>query len=244
VIKIRKQFKFRGQEVVTWDIETTGLSPIDDEIITCAFFDGRKVRVCENLNEVKNYIHSYNHRETLFVGYNSGSFYNEGFDLPFMRLAYLQSKFEFPFTEYYHLDLFPLITKFFNLFSYNEEPMSKSSLYADDLKKLAEANEIEYINKNETYEILTSEEDTDWLDYKEDKKEKMYDEQSLYQLLFDSKGEEEYIDGAEVPELYEEGEIDKIKEHNKKDVMRLFKIIPEVFKVIPEDAIMKNVEVL
>ena len=240
VIKIR----YRGLSPVSFDIETTGLSPIQDEFICASLCKNKDVMTAYSLEELNNLVRKINKKETLLVTYNGGTFYNSGFDFPFLRWKYIKQNLNYNLAGFKHLDLYTLVDKHLNLFKYKNKPPSKSSLYKPDLVKLAEANDLEYENKNKTYSKLKEKEDTDWLDYTKEKRVSLKSEQNLYQLLFDEDGEEEYIDGADVTKLYEEGKLQDIIRHNQQDVKRLNGITDRIFDVFPDESIRNVIETL
>lgn len=234
---------WKGDCLVTFDIETTGLSPVDHNFICSALYDGEKTMIDTSLVGLHSSIKSLRMDDSsyIIVTYNGGDFYNKGFDFPFLRYKYADEGTTYPFGFMKHLDLYPLVKKHLSVFTYEEKPPSLSSLYKDDLVKLAEINDLEYTTKGETYEAIEDLESPDWGDYVKESKVDMYDLQSLYKVLFDKEGEEEYQDGEEVPELAKEGKLSSIVEHNVNDVKRLHKIIGEMIRVIPSESIEKSI---
>ena len=239
--------KINGLTPVYFDIETSGLSAWEDEFVSwaidCKNYDSF---VSTDLERLGTYLIGDRH---LIITWN-GEGYRSGFDFPWLRSKCIQKGIEWQLGGVKHLDLLPLVRKYLNTTGY--EPPSKSDLYADDMKKLAEANDIDYSNKSQCYEELEQMENVDWLDYDQVPNEDN-SLQSVYQKLFDPEKEGEYIDGERIPELYEEmtekeiyngGHLQQIKEHNRRDVERLKKIAEKVIPVIPDWEIERNINKL
>ena len=241
---------------VYFDIETSGLSAWEDEFICAADYTDDYYKdepgIITNLDGVIHLFRAdkYNPFEDYLIVTWNGEGYRQGFDFPFLRSKCLQRGIEWKMGGARHLDLLPLVRKYINTTGY--EPPSKSDLYADDMKKLAQANGIEYNNKSQCYEELEQMENVDWLDYEQVPNEDN-SLQSVYQKLFDPEQEEEYIDGERIPELYEEmtekeiyngGHLQQIKDHNRRDVERLKKIAEAVIPVIPDWEIKRNINEL
>lgn len=231
---------YRGDKIITFDIETTGLSPIQDKFICASFYDKEtdEVVTIRELEETPQF------EDAMFVTYNGGNGFNRGFDFPFVRYICLEKNINYPFSGIKHLDLYPLVSKYLNLFKIIEEPIAISNLYKHDLEKIAMANEIEYTNKKDTYKKLNNLQGTNWLDYKEESKESCNSEQDVYQLLFDKDKKEEYISGKEVPTLYRQGKIDDIIRHNRNDVKRLYQITEATWNIFPDEAIRREIHIL
>ena len=232
-----------------FDIETAGLSTVEDDFICAGFWDGKNTGFATTLTEIEKTLDLYKREvpeydNILLITYNGGNFYNTGFDFPFLRYKYMQEGKHFSFQDMYHLDLYPLVQKYLNLYITKEEPESKYSLKKADLVKLATANEVEYETKDKTYDTLMSLDNTDWLDYKKETKESKMDLQSIYQLLYDPNKEENYISGADVPEMYKTGRLDKIKEHVLDDVKQLAKVHQKLDLVLPVEGIERVIETL
>lgn len=261
--------KINGSTPVYFDIETTGFSAFEDEFVCATHkadvleiepeaFDGLEKHsaiVHTELGEVVNYLGGYTNRK-IIVTYNDEN-WSGGFDFPWLRSKCLQEGIDWHLGGVKHLDLLPLVRKYLNTTGY--EPPSKSDLYSDDLKRLAEANGIEYKNMDQCYEELEQLDNVDWLDY-----EMQPDEdnslQSVYQKLFDPEAEEEYISGKKIPELYEQYKtyirggdyqnqkadqlMEQIREHNRRDVERLKKVAEKVIPVLPDWEIKRNINKL
>ena len=244
--------KINGLRPVYFDIETEGFSAWEDDFICAANCEtygegGSKTGITQDCGEVMDYYEAFDFMRRIVVSYN-GENYRGGFDFPWLRSKCIQKGISWRLSGVKHLDLLPLVRKYINTTGY--EPPSKSDLYADDLKRLAEANDIEYSNKSQAYEELEELEEVDWLDYVQEPNEDN-SLQSVYQKLFDPEKEEEYISGEKIPELYgkyketsDEYYIDEIFQHNKRDVERLKKVAEAVIPVIPDWEIKRNINKL
>ena len=235
---------FRGKKIVTFDIETTGLSPLESKFICASIYNGTQLINCTSLEELNNTIRKINKKENLLVGFNTGNFYNKGFDFHFLRYKYVQKDLDWNFSGFQHLDYYSLFDKHFKLFITEVSPYSVSSMNKPDLVKLAKANNIEYTTKDDTYERLNQLENTNWLDYTKEKEVSKMSEQDIYQSLFDPQLEEEYIDGADVPEMYKQGRLNEIITHCNRDVERLYRVIERTLYVLPDENVMKVIEYL
>ena len=248
--------KINGLTPVYFDIETTGFSAWGDEFICAADYTDDYYKdepgIIANLDGVIHLFRAdkYNPFENYLIVTWNGENYRGGFDFPFIRSKCIQEGIEWEMSGARHLDLLPLVRKYLNTTGY--EPPKKSDLYADDLKRLAEANGIDYSNKSHTYEELEQMDNVDWLDYEMQPNEDN-SLQAVYQMMFDPEKDEEYIDGERIPELYEEmkdkeiyngGQWEKIKGHNRRDVERLKKVAEKVIPVLPDWEIKRNINQL
>lgn len=237
--------KINGLTPVYFDIETTGFSSFEDSFVCAAYtaeHSSAKVK-----SDILSFMQVLSSDNFLLVTYN-GENWSGGFDFPWLRSKCIQQGIEWQLGGVKHLDLLPLVRKYLNTTGY--EPPSKSDLYSDDLKKLAEANGIEYKNMDQCYEELEGMANVNWLDY-EQKPNEDNSLQSIYQKLFDPEQEEEYIDGEKIPELYEEYKesgdefhLHTIFEHNRRDVERLKKVAEKVIPVLPDWEIKRNINKL
>ena len=254
--------KINGLTPVYFDIEATGFSSFEDDFVCAATLMKDSCTIDQGVYKSLTTANFAARKNGLLVTYN-GENYRGGFDFPFLRSKCIQQGIEWQLSGVKHLDLLPLVRKYLNTTGY--EPPSKSNLYADDMKRLAEANGIEYSNKSQCYEELEQLDNVDWLDYEMQPNEDN-SLQSVYQKLFDPEQEEEYISGERIPELYFlikykektkhnglvlhdiESEIDElwqqIKEHNRRDVERLKKVAEKVIPVLPNWEIKRNINKL
>lgn len=230
---------WNGKEIATFDIETTSLSSPDGEFICSVFYDDNEYRVSENILELGELFFYLSKDKTLLVTFN-GENYHGGFDFPWLRTKFNENILDWTLSGFPHLDIYPLIEKYFN-FDFEEiKTISKSRLKADDVKKIAKENDIEYTNKKETYKKLKEKDDTDWLEYTEEKVKGHYDLQTIYQTLFDPNCEEEYVSGADSVNMSKEENI----EHCKRDVLRTYKVTNMVLDYIPSWEIERNIRSL
>ena len=244
--------KINGLTPVYFDIETTGFSAWEDDFV-CAAGNREQYNpwIGTSLGRLMLNIEETHRQETIILVTYNGENYRGGFDFPWLRSKCIQEGIEWKLAGVNHLDLLPLVRKYINTTRYTAP--SKSNLYADDLKKLAEANDIEYSNKSQCYEALEQLDNVDWLDYEQEAKEDN-SLQAVYQMMFDPKKEEEYIDGGRIPILYEAIQFgymqdkdkawQEIKDHNRRDVERLKKIAEKVIPVIPDWEIERNINKL
>lgn len=245
-------FKVNNKEIVCWDLETTGLSGFEDKVITLAEDRFSRQDVYKEWNYVDHKQFLLKVMKTLryaaadgriLVSYN-GENWRGGFDVSFLRSQCIKYGVDWTLKGVQHLDLLPLVKNRISTHHYISEPPSKSNLYKADLERLAEANGLEYTNKNETYDSLTELEDCDWLDYIEEECKQKNGLQTVYQLMFDPNQEEDYLSGADVPELFEAKDYDPIVKHNNLDVIRLRKVAEAVLPMIPQAEIDKNISIL
>ena len=249
--------KINGLTPIYFDIETTGFSGFEDEFICAAdIINNGEAMIMENIDHVMTRYNSF--RGSIIVITYNGENYSGGFDFPWLRSYCIKNDIKWKLSGIKHLDLLPLVRKYLNTTSYQEP--CKSDLYADDLKKLAEANGIDYSNKSQAYDDLMEVGDIDWMDYEMQAKEDN-SLQNVYQLICDPNCEEEYISGEEIPKLYNkiqeyksegkniiDAEIsdlwDEIYNHNRRDVERLKAVAEKVIPVLPDWEIERNINKL
>lgn len=245
---------YNSKEIITFDIETSSLSAPEGEFVcSCVAKMGVNklseecyfIEVQRSLRELNNYFHKLKKQDNdyLIVTWN-GENYKTSFDFPWLRTQFALNDLYWGFEEFQHLDFYPLTKRYFNNKFIKKEPASVSSLYKNDLEKLAVANGLGYTTKKETYKSIKELENPEWLNYIKEKREDRFDEQSVYQTFCDPEGYEDYIDGSEVIELYKEGEIDKIIKHNRQDVRRLYDLVNLLLDYIPEYEIQRNINTL
>lgn len=214
-----------------FDIETTGLTTLDTQFVLGVFKEGdQKEKVFYDLDTLFDYAKDIGMTEVI-VGANTTNF-----DFPYLRTKYLLNGWEpeeWPFSGKSHFDLLNVFKYHFKVDETIVEPYPESRFKSNDLKKLAFLNDIEYQNMKQVYTELQKLENPDWSDYKKEKTNKYGDLQSLYQTFFDKNKEEEYLDGAEMPELYRKGRIDLIEKHCIRDVQRLKKVTELLYPLIP-----------
>jgi hypothetical protein len=234
------------RRMIFFDIETTGFDINSKFICSVSFIPEKTGSVTFADKSIKDLYKNYyqeNPDDYLLITYNGENYYS-GFDFPFLRTKFANKEIDWPFKGWEHLDVFPLIKKYFNTnLKYIKYP-SQSSLRKTDLIKLAETNNIEYSTVPETYNELMKLEKINWLDYLEEETKSYNDLQSVYQIFFDPDKKEEYIDGGEVPELYQQNEIEKIIRHCQNDVERLYKITKKLLYYLPNYEIDRAINIL
>lgn len=233
--------KIQGQVPYFFDIETTGLSGIKDDFILGAIRSQENTYVFKDIAEFFDYIE--NDVNGILVGFNTETF-RGGFDLPFLRAISIRYGYKWPFSGLKHLDIFPLIQNYLNTSDYIVKLPSKSSLKKADLTKLAFENSINYTTTKETYDELMKlheKEGVNWLDYASLETSSANDLQSVYIKFFDFDKNEEYIDGGDVPILYEKGNIGEIAKHCYNDVARLDTITKHFLPLLPDYFIDRNI---
>ena len=242
-------------EIVCFDIETTGFSAWGDEFVcgAASWMNIDEPEVWTDLEEMITTVAGLGEFEGFIVTWN-GENYRGGFDFPWLRSKCIQEGIEWQLAGVDHLDLLPLVRKYINTTHYVTEIPSKSSLKAADLKELAKVNVIDYQNKKQAHKALKElGKETDWLDYIEPEAKEDNSLQAVYQMMFDPEKEETYLSGAEIPSLYEqykEGNSEDaycmkiIENHNRRDVERLKKIAEKVIPVIPSWEIERNINKL
>lgn len=214
---------------------------ITDDFIVAVGIGGTSLET-HNLVDLSDSIDSISD-DYLFVTYN-GENYRGGFDFPWLRSKFILNNLQWSFRGKQHLDLYPLIQKY--IWTKTDEVVcpSKSKISAKVMRTLAEANNVLYTNKNETYDKLIADENTNWFDLIEIKAKESNDLQSVYQMLFDPKCEEEYISGADSKKLLEVGKKEDIVRHCYNDVKRLKKVFNAVVDMIPEYELQRNIKEL
>lgn len=226
--------KFGDRKVVTFDIETTGLSYNDDFICGVSYDTEEDITwVNESLESLMKYYRDKVDNNILLVTFN-GENYRGGFDFPWLRTSFALKELDWSFYNFQHLDFYPLVKKYlYNDLKVVKKP-SKSSLSKAKLEKLAEINDIRYKTIDRTYKEIDDMDNPDWGIFTKEKiDKKRYDEQSLYQTFFDSEGKEEYIDGADSAKLYNAGRKDLVIRHCVNDVHRLAKLFDLLVDYLP-----------
>lgn len=236
-----------------FDLETTGFSGFEDKLLSAVFMDDegdKQTFVLWNHNKEKqfimalmDYLRSYKLDDKVLVSYN-GENWRGGFDIPFLRSKAIRYGLTWTLTGISHFDLLPLVKKRISTHHYIKEEPSKSNLYKKDLVALADANGLEYTNKNDTFDKLVELKNCDWLDYIKEECKEENGLQNIYQLIFDPELKEEYLDGGDIPEFYEAGEYEKIIYHNENDVVRLKDVAEIIIPTIPQFEIDKNINIL
>jgi len=235
--------KYGEYTLTFFDIETMGLSAINQDFVLSVFLNDDNQYVSNTIDgTISNFtkVDGKNNYNTLLVTYN-GENYRGGFDFPFLRTKFMKGNRDWVFYGVRHLDIYPLVKKYFNTSLHEHQPVAKSNFRADDVKKLAKANDIEYTNKKETYSKIEQLDDIDWLEYTEQSDNTYNDLQSVYQFFFDPNKEEVYIDGADTAKLIEEGNDLEVVEHCINDVTRLKKITEMVLSYVPRYEIDRNI---
>jgi hypothetical protein len=237
------RMNFGRWNLTTFDIETTGLSAIDNDFVCSVTRKRNANEINTTLQGLMNFMSQLSRWDTLVVTYN-GENYQGGFDFPFLRTKAGLKGIQWSMDGLHHIDIYPLVKRYFNTSTNVTEPVPKSRLRASDVKKLAKANDVEYTTKPKTYKKLTKMKNVDWLDYEEDKTISSNDLQSVYQFFFDPYQQEEYIDGAKTKELIEQGKLDDVITHCRRDVQRTEMVAEKVLKLLPSDVVDKNINKL
>ena len=237
--------KFYDMVPIIFDIETTGFT-VQDKFVCSVFYNMQDFEVDLSIPSLSKTLSNLTskHKNILLVTYN-GENYRGGFDFPFLRTKMLMnySDAKWIFKGIPHLDIYPLFDNRFN----TKHPVVKppaGNTPAQIIKGIANENDVDYQNKNQALSELKELEDVDWLGYERKTEVSKTDNQSVYQLFFDPKGEEEYIDGEQVPELYEQKEIKEIIKHCKNDVKRTGKLYELIVDYAPDWEISRNIKQL
>lgn len=237
--------QFNGNDLIFFDIETGGFSAVQDPfIVSVALKEDDQYIEHTSLEELYDFAKNGGFNG-IIVTYN-GENYQGGFDFPFLRTKYALKRMDFPFRGLQHLDLLPLIKKYFNTTDYIISIPSKNSstMNKKNLSKLAFANGLEYKNINDTYdELLALHEEgkCDWLNFAQIKPKEDNSLQAVYQLFFDYNAKEEYIPGEAIPELYEQGDMQSIIRHCCDDVRMLKEVAKFLLPMIPSWDIERNI---
>jgi uncharacterized protein YprB with RNaseH-like and TPR domain len=225
---------WNGSKIVTFDIETQGLD-VNSNIICINTYDGDKCNVYYSIEKFMK----QNFDNKILVGFNSDS-WRGGFDLNFIRTLCVKNDIDYILYGVAHLDIFPLIKTNFNTTIQYNKLSSVSSLRKNDLLKLADANDIEYSTKKDTYKRIKQLDEPEWLEYIKVKHKEKNDLQSVYQMWFDPNKEEEYISGADTDKLLQEGNIGEVVKHCSNDIIRTYKLAEKVLDLVPEYQINKS----
>jgi hypothetical protein len=242
-------YKIEGLVPHYFDIETTGLSGLEDDFVCAIIRVGEKVYDFMSLEHFLSYSNSLT--GAILVGYNTQT-YRGGFDLPFLRTQTLKHNLKWPFKGKRHLDMMPIIQGHLDTKTYEVKLPSKSSLRKDDLVELAFANSIKYTTTKDTYKRLIEleeEEGCDWCGRDSITTSESNSLQDIYINFFDPKKEEdyEYIDVGELVNRYKKGKIDfqEFQEiqatHCKNDVRRLQTITENILPLMPEYIVNRNI---
>lgn len=236
--------ELRGSTILPFDIETTGLSGIEDTLLCAVALAGGRVSVFEGIEDLLEW--APDGVSGILLTYN-GDHWRGGFDMPFLRSLCIRNGMDWPFAGCMHLDLYPLVETYISTSLYTEKIPARSKLRKHDLKKLAFANDIEYSTVGDTYQrirALHEERRANWLDYSEVTVKETNSLQEVYQMFFDPEGKEEYVESERMPELYEQGDIEAVIEHCRRDVVRLEKVAEAVLPYIPECELDKGIRKL
>lgn len=126
-------------EYIPLDIETTGLHPLETEIVSYVSGEFNMIQNATRdeefvLNSMKEAMELLNKSTTTIITFMGGTIYSPGFDFPYLRTKFLKHGITWPFKGFNHIDLFPIIQKWFDLdFS---ELGTIEDLKAPELKKL------------------------------------------------------------------------------------------------------------
>ena len=229
---------WNGSEIIAFDIETTGLD-INSKLVCANIYDGEK---CHTFHSIKEFMKS-NFNNKILVGFNSGN-YRGGFDLNFIRTLCIKNDIDYTLNGVAHLDIYPLIQSYFNTTIKYDKLPSVSSLRKNNLIELANANDLDYSTKKETYKAIKELDEPNWLDYVKTKHKERNSLQNVYQMWFDSNKQEEYISGADTDKLLQEGKIREVIKHCNNDIIRTYKITDKVLDLTPDYQINRNLTTL
>jgi hypothetical protein len=244
-------YKIEGLIPHYFDIETTGLSGLEDDFVCAVVRNEEHFYEFLELDAFFGFIK--NLKGAVLVGYRTQN-YRGGFDLPFLRTLAIRNNLtnEWPFKGIRHLDMLPVVQNHISTSVYDVKLPSKSSLRKDDLVELAFANSIKYTTTKDTYKRLMEleeEEGCDWCGRDEITTSESNSLQDVYVRFFDPKKEEEYpyIDVGELIDQYKKGDI-SYKEFEKtqlthcaNDVRRLQVITENFLPMIPEYLMNRNI---
>ena len=131
-------------EYLALDIETTGKHPLEQDpeaqVISCVLGDFAEIQT-GNINEVgllinlSEYAQSLNKSTTTIITFMGGTMYSPSFDWAYLRVRFLKNGLVWPFKGFNHIDVFPIIQKWFDL-DFSELGVLED-LNASDLKKFA-----------------------------------------------------------------------------------------------------------
>jgi hypothetical protein len=242
-------YKIEGLIPHYFDIETTGLSGLEDDFVCAIIRKENKVLDFRSLETFLSYCQTLS--GAILVGYNTQT-YRGGFDLPFLRTQALKNNLKWPFKSRRHLDMMPIVQGHLDTKTYEVKLPSKSSLRKDDLMELAFANSIKYTTTKDTYKRLMELEEAegcDWCGRDSVTTSESNSLQDVYINFFDPKKEEEYpyIDVGELVNQYKKGEIgfDEFQEtqiiHCSNDVRRLQVITENILPLMPEYIVNRNI---
>jgi len=239
--------KIQGLDLYYFDIETTGLSGLNDDFVLAVIQKEETIYTFTEIKEFFNFIKQ--ETKGMLVGFNTEN-YKGGFDLPFLRSQSIRHNEFWPFAGLRHLDVFPLVQSYLNTKVYETKIPSQSSLKKPDLTELAFDNEISYTNTKDTYAKLIELHEQgkcNWNGRNELVATEYNDLQNVYINFFDTKKEENYIDVALLVDKYKKEEIDYNtfesinKEHCQNDVRRLKTITEKFLPLLPEYFIDRNI---
>jgi len=231
-----------GIEYAPLDIETTGLYPIESELVSFCFGGFSAIQRTKDseffvLTELLQYTNKLNKNTTTILTFNGGTNYKQGFDFPYMRTRFIKHGLPWPFKGFNHIDMFPIIQKMF-IMDFMDYKTVKD-LNVDELKRMIvffgskpgknKDDHISIIN-----ELITEDEIKEYLIEHVDKKVKPHyglKDSCLHLLGIEDFG----IDGKKVPEMFAEWKktgddsiINTILEYNKDDckkTMALFEAV-------------------
>ena len=132
-------------EYIAFDIETTGLHPLESELVSWA--TGSSGTIQDNTTNEKLLLEDLvfefkakNKSTTTIITYMGGTLYSPGFDFPYLRTKFLKYGMAWPFKGFNHIDLYPIIQKWFDT-TYSSLA-TFDTLNFDHLKALAKVYDI------------------------------------------------------------------------------------------------------
>ncbi len=237
----------RPIEDVPFDIETTGIHPLETEIVSfvCGEFNMIQSSTRDELfvlKTIKQSVELMNKSTTTIITFKGGTLYSPGFDFPYLRTKFLKYGLAWPFKGYNHIDLFPIITKWFDL-DFNELG-TLNDLDAAGLKKFA----IHFGLKAETTiknnivsikEMVSEDQINEHLSELQLYKNKSHNglKDACIHLL---RAEDDGMRGEKVPGMFKEWKethndviLDNILEYNKADCEKTMRLFGAVRSMVP-----------
>jgi len=242
-------------EIITFDIETTGFHPCDDDPLD----PGKKIEIvswCANdygiiqdkthteesvLRELSSYFMQKNKQNTRIVTFMGGTSRGTGFDFPFLRTVFTRYDVLWPFLDFNHVDMFPIIQQHYDL-DYSELGVLKD-FSAPELKKMAihfglKAESTMALNIASITEMVEQYHINEYIKEKGEMKNKTHNTlKDACLLLLKIKGFD--IDGSIVPKMFAEWKktgddsiLKTIMEYNKDDCIKTRALYEEAIKTV------------
>ena len=235
--------KVKRNRFVCFDIETTGLSASDRIVSYCLLGENDSTGMCCDCEEtemleqlsvdVDNVLSG-----KILVTFN-GENWSGGFDIPFLRTRYVIDDMidRYPFRNVKHVDLMPIFQKKFNTATVKNATLE--DLSAAQCKELVQMCGIKpFSTKAQNIEMLGAVDHNnvcivdDYLNANTEQKiVNKYGLKHCYHLLF---GGDAGMTGEDVPELWKNGEYNKIAEYNEDDCKLTYRLLGICLALVPE----------